>query len=61
VHLSFDPIFASINAHNHIQLSRRDDIESLLYLIVYFKVGKLPWTKASDVSNGLCRTSVKTR
>jgi hypothetical protein len=49
VYFSFDPIFASINTHNHIQCSRRDDIESLLYLIIYMKVGKLPWVKQNDV------------
>lgn len=49
VHAAYNPTFASINAHNNIETSRRDDIISLLYMIVFFKMGKLPWTKNTDV------------
>ena len=36
-------LFASINSHNLVELSRRDDIESLAYTLLYLNNGTLLW------------------
>lgn len=45
-----DPHFCSVNTQLNIQPSRRDDIESMIYLIVYMFKGKLPWSKVDSLN-----------
>lgn len=42
--------YASINVHNGKTYSRRDDIESLMYVFLYMLTGELPWQYVNESS-----------
>ena len=50
-------LFKSINSNNYISQTRRDDLESLLYCLIYFYKGELPWNKknVNEVYNKINR------
>ncbi|TPP60728.1 Tau-tubulin kinase 1 [Fasciola gigantica] len=40
--------YASVHAHEHRDLARRDDLWSLFYMLVEFVCGQLPWRRIRD-------------
>ncbi len=53
-------VFSSVNSFLNYELSRRDDLESLMYLLTYLAIGNLPWiclmsAKSQSVSSHLIK------
>ena len=48
--------YCSMNSHSELSLSRRDDLESLAYCLIYLLYGKLPWSNRSN--NGYNNESI---
>ena len=45
------PNFVSLNIHNHIEPSRRDDLESCIYIMLTMLLGKLVWFDKSNLND----------
>ena len=45
------PRFCSVNVHEKIESSRRDDLESIFYVMIYMIKGELPWQGCKNKEN----------
>ena len=49
--------YASIMSHKRLELSRRDDLESTSYMLLYFLLGFLPWNNDTN-ENDIVRKKI---
>jgi len=52
------PKFISLNIHNGIAPSRRDDLISAIYIFVYLSNKKLPWLNVQDKQDGYSQNHI---
>jgi serine/threonine protein kinase len=45
------PNFVSLNIHNGYEPSRRDDIESIIYILIYLYFGNIIWNQEKSLEN----------
>jgi serine/threonine protein kinase len=50
--------YASINSHDHFELSRHDDLEGVCYILIYLSTGTLPW-KNSENENEIKKLKIE--
>lgn len=53
--------YVSVNVHEGLSMSRRDDLESVAYILMYFIAGSLPWDGWETTKDDQFYTQVKVK